>query len=79
MLKTDSMNNATGELLNCTVSIWFFIQNSNDKTEEQTLLVIGHTNNSISIQETEVDKFELSLKHMPLNVSVNNFLFLITF
>jgi hypothetical protein len=40
MLKTDSMNNvsttATEELLNFTVCIWFYIQNSNDKTEEQT-------------------------------------------
>jgi hypothetical protein len=82
MLKNDAMANITpgGELLNFTVNMWFYIQNSNNTTNEQTLLVIGEvgpSNKSItlSIQKTDADKFKLSLKHYPSNMTLNDYLF----
>jgi hypothetical protein len=82
------MNNiSTGELLNFTVNIWMYIQNVNNKVEEQTLLVIGDVipyNKSItlSIKKTEDDEdvsgsssFKLSLKHYPSNMTLNDYLF----
>jgi hypothetical protein len=58
----------------------FHSKANNDKTEEQTLLVTGDvapSNKSITltIQKTEEEKFKLSLKHYPTNVTVNNHLF----
>jgi hypothetical protein len=80
MLKTDAMNNISttpfGELLNFTVNIWIYIQKSNDKTEEQTLLVIGDVipyNKSINLsnKKTADSSFKLSLKHYPSNMTLN--------
>ena len=61
ILKSDSIKNITpGELLHFSVNIWFYIQNSNNTTNEQTLLVIGDvgpSNKSItlSIQKEMVE------------------------
>jgi hypothetical protein len=67
MLKTDAMNNisttATRDLLNFTVNIWFFIQNSNDQTAEQTLLAIGDvgpSNKSITLSITKTEEEDAS-------------------
>jgi hypothetical protein len=81
MLKNDAMANITpgGELLNFSISMWFFIQNSNEITNAQTLLVIGDvepSNKSISLTITRSpDKFKSSVNHYPTNIILNDYLF----
>jgi hypothetical protein len=59
--------------------MWFYIQNSNESRNAQTLLVIGDVEpsyKSISLHITRSpDKFKLSVNHYPTNIILNDYLF----
>jgi len=80
MLISNALTNSTvGELVDFSINIWFYISNSNELRNAQTLLVIGDvapSNKSMSLHiNRSPDKFKLSVNHYPTNITLNDYLF----